>query len=94
MAHKVIWSSMDVSRLFGLLDGYIAPYSGGKSVASVVENKIMGIVGNNLVLKVVADERLDLTFRGVDDLLAYYQLTTAPIPLESVCQQKACMLSR
>ncbi|MBA6223547.1 hypothetical protein H4J51_05465 [Colwellia sp. MB02u-18] len=80
MAHKVIWSSMDASRLFGLLDGFIAPYSGGKSVASVVENKIMGIVGNNLVLKVVPGERLDPTFRGVDDLLAYYQPTTAPDP--------------
>jgi hypothetical protein len=80
MAHKVIWSSMDSSRLFGLLDGFIAPYSGGKSVASVVENKIMGIVGNNLVLKVVPGERLDPVFKGVEDLLAYYQPTTPADP--------------
>ncbi|HBG58246.1 MAG TPA: hypothetical protein DDX07_09565 [Porphyromonadaceae bacterium] len=80
MAHKVIWYSMDASRLFGLLDGYIAPNSGGKSVASVVENKIMGIVGNNLVLKVVPGERLDPVFKGVEDLLAYYQPTTKPDP--------------
>ena len=32
MSHKIIWSNMDASRLFGLLDGFIAPYSGGKSV--------------------------------------------------------------
>jgi hypothetical protein len=80
MAHKVIWSSMDASRLFGLLDGYIAPNSSGKSVASVIENKIMGVVGNNLVLKVVPGERLDPVFRAVQDLLAYYQPTTEPDP--------------
>lgn len=80
MTHKVIWSSMDASRLFGLLDGYIAPSSGGKSVASVVENKIMGIVGNNLVLKVVPGERLDPVFKGVEDLVTYYQPTTKPDP--------------
>ncbi|MCF6229278.1 MAG: hypothetical protein L3J62_00585 [Gammaproteobacteria bacterium] len=80
MSHKIIWSSMDSSRLFGLLDGYIAPNSGGKSVASVVENKVMGIVGNNLVLKVIPGERLDPVFKGVDDLLAYYKPTTKPDP--------------
>ena len=79
-SHKVIWSSMDSSRLFGLLDGYIAPNSGGRSVASVVENKISGIVGNNLVLKVVPGERLDPVFKGVDDLFAYYKPTTKPDP--------------
>lgn len=80
MSHKAIWSSMDSSRLFGLLDGYLAPNSGNRSVASVVENKIMGIVGNNLVLKVIPGERLDPVFRAVEDLLAYYQPTTPPDP--------------
>ncbi len=80
MAHKVIWSGMDASRLFGLLDGYIAPNSGGKSVASIVENKIIGIVGNNLVLKVIPGERLDPVFKSVKDLLTYYQPTTEPDP--------------
>ncbi len=76
MSHKIIWASMDSSRLFGLLDGYIAPNSGGRSVASVVENKVMGIVGNNLVLKVIPGERLDPVFKNVEDLLEYYQPTT------------------
>ena len=75
-SHKIIWSRMDNSRLFGLLDGYIAPNARGRSVASVVENRIMGIVGNNLVLKVVPGERLDPVFRGVEDLLNYYKPTT------------------
>jgi len=79
-SHKIIWSRMDNSRLFGLLDGYIAPNARGRSVASVVENKIMGIVGNNLVLKVVPGERLDPVFRNVDNLLEYYKPTTKPDP--------------
>ncbi|WP_343486281.1 hypothetical protein [Allomuricauda sp. d1] len=80
MSHKIIWSSIDSSRLFGLLDGYIAPHSGGRSVASVVENKVMGIVGNNLVLKVIPGERLDPVFKSVENLLEYYQPTTKPDP--------------
>ncbi|QKI89106.1 hypothetical protein [Thiomicrorhabdus xiamenensis] len=80
MAHKVIWSSLDSSRLFGLLDGYIAPNSGGKSVASVVENKVIGVVGNNLVLKVVPGERLDPVFKSITNLMAYYKPTTRPDP--------------
>ncbi|MFD2167986.1 hypothetical protein ACFSJY_17155 [Thalassotalea euphylliae] len=80
LSHKIIWSSIDASRLFSLLDGYIAPNSNGRSVASVVENKVMGVVGNNLVLKVIPGERLDPVFRSVEDLLTYYQPTTRPDP--------------
>lgn len=80
LAHKAIWFNMDSSRLFGLLDGYIAPNSGGKSVSSVVENKIMGVVGNNLVLKVVPGARLDPVFKNVENLLDYYKPTTKPDP--------------
>lgn len=80
MSHKVIWAGMDSSRLFGLLDGYIAPNTNGRSVASVVENRIMGIVGNNLILKVVPGERIDPVFRKVPELLEYYRPTTRPDP--------------
>ncbi|UFS63484.1 hypothetical protein LOH54_04970 [Sulfurimonas sp. HSL-3221] len=80
LSHKVIWTSLDASRLFGLLDGYIAPNSGNKSVASVVENKVMGVVGNNLVLKVVPGERLDPVFRNVEDLIGHYKTATKPDP--------------
>lgn len=80
LAHSAIWSSMDSNRLFGLMDGYIAPNSDNKSVASVVSNKIMGIVGNNLVLKVSAGHRLDPIFRHVENLLNHYKPTTKPDP--------------
>lgn len=57
--HKVIWALMDPDRRFALLDSFIAPNSGGRSVASVVENRLMGIVGNCLVLPVSPGLRLD-----------------------------------
>ena len=40
----------------------------------------MGIVGNNLVLKVIPGERLDPVFKGVENLLEYYKPTTKPDP--------------
>ncbi|ABW09511.1 hypothetical protein Franean1_0043 [Parafrankia sp. EAN1pec] len=49
-AHQAIWASMDENRRYLLLDGVIAPNSGGRSVASVVENRLIGIVGNCLVM--------------------------------------------
>ncbi|MFT3669662.1 MAG: hypothetical protein QM795_14040 [Pseudoxanthomonas sp.] len=58
--HKVLWWQMDPDRRFALLDGFIAPNSGGRSVASVVENHLAAIIGNNLVLPVAAGVRLDL----------------------------------
>jgi len=80
LAHSVIWSNMDSNRLFSLLDGFIAPNSGNRSVASVVENNVMGVIGNNLVLKVVPGERLDPVFRHVDNLLDFYQTASKPDP--------------
>src|SRR5262249_46445158 len=41
---QAIWSSLDPQRRYLLLDGVIAPSSGGRSVASVVENRLIGIV--------------------------------------------------
>lgn len=61
--HRVIWMNMDTSRVFRLLDGYIAPNSGGRSVASVVESQPLGVIGNNLILKVVPGANLDPFFR-------------------------------
>lgn len=57
--HKAIWSLMDSERRFSLLDGYIAPNAGGRSVASVVENRLVAIVGNSLVMPLSPGLRLD-----------------------------------
>ncbi|NND11800.1 MAG: helix-hairpin-helix domain-containing protein [Flavobacteriaceae bacterium] len=89
--HKVIWMSMSSERRFMFLDGIqvtdysnIEQYPGGiiRSVASVVENRVIGIVGNSLVMPVAPGFRLDPNTRGKDvDLLSLYQ----PIsPIEPV----------
>jgi hypothetical protein len=81
--HKAIWRMMDPERRFMLLDGYLAPNAGGRSVASVVENRLIGIVGNSLVMPVARGFHLDPTYKqDVEkpiDLLHHYAPTT-PIP--------------
>jgi hypothetical protein len=80
--HKQIWLNMDPNRLFSLVDGFIAPHSGGKSVASVCDNQIIGVIGNNLVLKVAPGYKLDPTYNLTEagNLLEHYQPTTPPDP--------------
>ena len=57
--HQAIWREMDPNRRYLLLDGFLAPNAGGRSVASVVENRLIGVVGNCLVLPVVPGTHLD-----------------------------------
>jgi hypothetical protein len=63
--HKAMWWTLDKERRFILLDGFIAPHSGGRSVASVVHNDLIGIVGNSLVFPVVAGFQLDPRYRAL-----------------------------
>jgi hypothetical protein len=82
--HKAIWWFMDQDRRFTLLDSFIAPHSGGRSVASVVENRLIGIIGNCLVMPVAPGIRLDYlndvekndkdtSSAGTDELLEAYR---------------------
>ncbi len=59
--HRAIWRQMDPARRYMLLDGFEAPHANGRSVASVVENRIVDIVGNCLVMPVIDGLRLDPT---------------------------------
>jgi len=78
--HHVLWARMSPDRRYMLLDGFEAPNSGGRSVASVVENELIGIVGNCLVLPVSPGVHLDPTFdQSVEDpvdLLEHYEPNT------------------
>lgn len=82
--HRLIWWRMDPGRRFMLLDGFIAPNSGGRSVASVTENRILDVVGNCIVLPVAPGYALDPLAKppaGSDtpvDLLEFYR---PPIPV-------------
>ena len=57
---------MDPNRRYLLLDGVIAPDAGGRSVASVVENRVIGVVGNSLVMPVAPGQKLDPTYEFAD----------------------------
>jgi hypothetical protein len=57
--HRAIWLGMDPNRRYMLLDGFEAPNSDGRSVASVVENRLIGVVGNSLVMPVAPGFQLD-----------------------------------
>lgn len=61
--HHALWWTMDPNRRYMLLDGYVAPNAGGRSVASVIDNTLVGIVGNSLVLPVARGNRLDPQFK-------------------------------
>ncbi len=82
--HHALWWTMDPNRRFMLLDGFYAPGSNNQSVASVVDNQLIGIVGNSLVLPVARGNHLDPRFRPEmqskgSDLLSFYALTS-PLP--------------
>ena len=83
--HHLIWWLMDAGRRFMLLDGFVAPHSDGRSVASVTENRLINVVGNSLVLPVAPGYMLDPTVIRDDDtgkpvdLLGSYQ-PKIPIP--------------
>ncbi|MDH6435721.1 hypothetical protein M2158_004198 [Streptomyces sp. SAI-144] len=57
--HHAIWWTMDPNRRYLLLDGFAAPNSGGRSIAQVVENRLIGVAGNSLVMPVAPGVSLD-----------------------------------
>lgn len=89
--HKILWMQMSPERLYMCLDGCkVVDYSndqfpGGieRSVASVVENKIIGVAGNSIIMPVASGFRLDPNIRGNEeiDLFDLYKPTT---PIEPV----------
>ena len=80
--HQAIWLAMDPNRRYLLLDGFIAPNAGGRSVASVVENRLIGVVGNCIVMPVIPGLKLDPMYepagRGGAGLLDLYAADPVP----------------
>lgn len=63
--HKAIWWGMDPDRRFMLLDGYLAPTLPGdpkRSLAAVVDNRLIGFAGNSMVMPVGHGIRMDPTY--------------------------------
>jgi hypothetical protein len=83
--HHAIWWTMDPNRRYMLLDGFLAPNSGDRSVASVVDNQLIGIAGNSLIMPVARGVHLDPRFAPKEDgetidLKAHYAPTTPIAP--------------
>jgi hypothetical protein len=80
--HRAIWLTMDPNRRYLLLDGFKAPDAGERSVASVVENRVIGVVGNSLVMPVAPGLKLDSTYEFAQstpaDLRHLYAADPAP----------------
>jgi hypothetical protein len=61
--HQVIWYKMSANKRFSLLDNCIAPNTNGKSIASVVENRVIGILGNSIIMPLAPGYSLDPNFK-------------------------------
>lgn len=71
--HKCLFFDMTAERRFMLLDGIVAPGKAhGRSVASVVENRVIGIAGNSLIMPVAPGFQLDPTIDETFDMFAQY----------------------
>ena len=57
--HQAIWAGLDTERRFILLDGMLIPGTSGLSVASVVENRLIGIAGNSMIFPLAPGIHLD-----------------------------------
>jgi hypothetical protein len=74
--HKAIWWNMDRDALYTLLDGF-AGDEDGRSIASLVERRPIGILGNTLVFRVSAGTLLDPNFESPEALVDYYRTETS-----------------
>jgi hypothetical protein len=80
--HQAIWVSLDAQRRYMLLDAIEVPGLGGRSIASVCTNELIGIAGNSLILPVAPGQKLDPSIvEGGDepvDLVNAYSVSAAP----------------
>jgi hypothetical protein len=80
--HRNVLLRMHPNRRYLLLDGFEAPNAGGRSIASVVENRVIGVAGNTLIFPLAPGVHLDpstvIPPDAPGDLLAYYNADAPP----------------
>lgn len=76
--HRAIWMRMDPQRRYMMLDRWAAPHTEGRSIAAVVDNVVVGVVGNCLVMPVAPGVSIDPRFRGQEDREALKRLYDPP----------------
>ncbi|MCH9660116.1 MAG: hypothetical protein K0U54_04305, partial [Bacteroidetes bacterium] len=70
--HQHIFLRMNKNTRFMMLDGIYLDIADQRSVASLVENEIVDIVGNCMVMPVNHGLRIDPVFKEVQDLFSIY----------------------
>jgi outer membrane protein OmpA-like peptidoglycan-associated protein len=70
--HKAIWRNLDLDELYALLDGYAISDTDGRSLASMIAHKPMGILGNSLIFATRSENPIDARFKTFSDLKAHY----------------------
>lgn len=70
--HKAIWRGIDADELYALLDGYAISEADGRSLASVIERRPIGVLGNSLVFATRTDWPLDPLYKSFAELKAHY----------------------
>jgi hypothetical protein len=78
---QAVWATLDTEFRFTLLDGMLIPGSNGLSVASVVENRLIGIAGNSLILPLAPGIRLDPRIDDKSSSLEDLYASNPPPPL-------------
>lgn len=76
--HSAIWMKMTPQRRYMLLDGIILNGKGqGRSVASLVENELLTIVGNSMVFPVAPGLNLNPDFGSKESLDEFYHVAVS-----------------
>ena len=70
--HKAIWMGIDADELYALLDGYAISGNDGRSLASVIERRPIGVLGNSLVFATRTDWPLDPLYKSFAELKGHY----------------------
>jgi len=78
--HEILAKEMDEHRRFMLLDGIRLPSAGNRSVANLVENRVVGFAGNSMILPVAQGLRIDPIFHEITDLFEFYSPIDEPEP--------------
>lgn len=70
--HQIIFSRMSKNKRYMMLDGIKLNTANDRSVASLVENEIVDVIGNCLVMPVNHGLRIDPVFKETEDLFEVY----------------------
>lgn len=70
--NKVIWWSLDRDEVYALLDNFAIDTADGRSLASMISRRPLGILGNMIIFKTLTDGPIDPMFKSFAHLKNHY----------------------